>query len=192
MEALDYKYIAKLVSRAQIGDSDAFAELYAATYQRQYLYAYHYLKDEYLAQDALQETYILALKNLVKLKDPTLVISWLNQINFRVCYNLHKKQKLYNSEMVIDNDAVLEGSLDAEGLSYHDSPEEAVIKVDSKDYLMNQILNLPFTESQVILMKYYQNLKLNDIAQLMDISRNSVKRYLASGRERLAKILQQD
>lgn len=192
MEALDYKYIAKLVSRAQIGDSDAFAELYAATYQRQYLYAYHYLKDEYLAQDALQETYILALKNLVKLKDPTLVISWLNQINFRVCYNLHKKQKLYNSEMVIDNDAVLEGSLDAEGLSYHDSPEEAVIKVDSKDYLMNQILNLPFTESQVILMKYYQNLKLNDIAQLMDISRSSVKRYLASGRERLAKILQQD
>lgn len=192
MEALDYKYIAKLVSRAQIGDSDAFAELYAATYQRQYLYAYHYLKDEYLAQDALQETYILALKNLVKLKDPTLVISWLNQINFRVCYNLHKKQKLYNSEMVIDNAAVLEGSLDAEGLSYHDSPEEAVIKVDSKDYLMNQILNLPFTESQVILMKYYQNLKLNDIAQLMDISRSSVKRYLASGRERLAKILQQD
>lgn len=181
-----------MVSRAQIGDSDAFAELYAATYQRQYLYAYHYLKDEYLAQDALQETYILALKNLVKLKDPTLVISWLNQINFRVCYNLHKKQKLYNSEMVIDNDAVLEGSLDAEGLSYHDSPEEAVIKVDSKDYLMNQILNLPFTESQVILMKYYQNLKLNDIAQLMDISRSSVKRYLASGRERLAKILQQD
>lgn len=192
MEALDYKYIAKLVSRAQIGDSDAFAELYAATYQRQYLYAYHYLKDEYLAQDALQETYILALKNLVKLKDPTLVISWLNQINFRVCYNLHKKQKLYNSEMVIDNDAVLEGSLDAGGLSYHDSPEEAVIKVDSKDYLMNQILNLPFTESQVILMKYSQNLKLNDIAQLMDISRSSVKRYLASGRERLAKILQQD
>ena len=67
MEALDYKYIAKLVSRAQIGDTDAFAELYAATYQRQYLYAYHYLKDEYLAQDALQETYILALKNLVKI-----------------------------------------------------------------------------------------------------------------------------
>lgn len=78
MEALDYKHIANLVSRAQSGDSNAFAELYAATYQRQYLYAYRYLKDEFLAQDALQETYILALKNLIKLKDPTLVISWLN------------------------------------------------------------------------------------------------------------------
>lgn len=34
MEALDYKHIANLVSRAQSGDSNAFAELYAATYQR--------------------------------------------------------------------------------------------------------------------------------------------------------------
>ena len=193
MEALDYKYIAKLVSRAQIGDSDAFAELYAATYQRQYLYAYHYLKDEYLAQDALQETYVLALKNLAKLKEPTLVISWLNQINFRVCYNLHKKQQRYYSEMIIDsNDSFDTDFNTGNGISYQSSPEEAVIKVDSKEYLMNQILNLPFTESQVILMKYYQNLKLNDIAQLMDISRSSVKRYLASGRERLAKVLQQD
>lgn len=112
MEALDYKYIAKLVSRAQIGDSDAFAELYAATYQRQYLYAYHYLKDEYLAQDALQETYILALKNLVKLKDPTLVISWLNQINFRVCYNLHQKQQRYNSEMIVNGDSIFDSDSD--------------------------------------------------------------------------------
>lgn len=94
MEALDYKHIANLVSRAQSGDSNAFAELYAATYQRQYLYSYRYLKDEFLAQDALQETYILALKNLIKLKDPTLVISWLNQINFRVCYNLHKSSSV--------------------------------------------------------------------------------------------------
>lgn len=192
MEALDYKYIAKLVSRAQIGDSDAFAELYAATYQRQYLYAYHYLKDEYLAQDALQETYVLALKNLTKLKEPTLVISWLNQINFRVCYNLHKKQQRYYSEMIIDSNDSFDTDFNTRGISYQTSPEEAVIKVDSKEYLMNQILNLPFTESQVILMKYYQNLKLNDIAQLMDISRSSVKRYLASGRERLAKVLQQN
>ena len=192
MEALDYKYIAKLVSRAQIGDSDAFAELYAATYQRQYLYAYHYLKDEYLAQDALQETYILALKNLAKLKEPTLIISWLNQINFRVCYNLHKKQQRYYSEMIINSNDSFDTNINTGGISYQTSPEEAVIKVDSKEYLMNQILNLPFTESQVILMKYYQNLKLNDIAQLMDISRSSVKRYLASGRERLAKVLQQD
>ena len=36
MKSLDYQYIGQLVSRAQKGDNEAFAELYAATYQRQY------------------------------------------------------------------------------------------------------------------------------------------------------------
>lgn len=91
MSVLDYQYIAKLVTRAMTGDSDAFAELYAATYQRLYHFAYHYLKDEYLAQDALQETYILVLKNMHSLKNPELFISWLNQICFRICFNMQKK-----------------------------------------------------------------------------------------------------
>lgn len=91
MSVLDYQYIAKLVTRTMTGDSDAFAELYAATYQRLYHFAYHYLKDEYLAQDALQETYILVLKNIHSLKNPELFISWLNQICFRICFNMQKK-----------------------------------------------------------------------------------------------------
>ena len=78
MSALDYNYVADLVVKAQNSDSDAFAELYAATYQKQYQFAYSYLKDEYLAQDALQETYIIAFKDLSKLKDPLLVLAWLN------------------------------------------------------------------------------------------------------------------
>ena len=61
---LDYDYIAKLVRKTQAGDSDAFAELYTATYQSQYRFAYQYVKDSYLAQDILQEVYILVLKNL--------------------------------------------------------------------------------------------------------------------------------
>lgn len=100
MVVLDYNYLADLVVNAQNGDSDAFAELYAATYQKQYHFAYSYLKDEYLAQDALQETYILALRNLSKLRDPMLLIAWLNQINFRVCFHMYKKQERYNEELI--------------------------------------------------------------------------------------------
>ena len=59
---LDYDYLAKLVERTQMGDSDAFAELYTATYQKQYRFAYQYTKDSYLAQDILQDVYILVLK----------------------------------------------------------------------------------------------------------------------------------
>ena len=54
MAELDYDYIAKLVRKTQAGDSDAFAELYAATYKKQYYFTYQYVKDSY-AKDVLDE-----------------------------------------------------------------------------------------------------------------------------------------
>lgn len=196
MATLDYNYVADLVVNAQTGDSDAFAELYAATYQRQYHFAYTYLKDEYLAQDALQETYIIALKNLSKLKDPMLLIAWLNQINFRVCFHLQKKRKRYDAEL-IDYDSTdeetdsIQTDLAPHMTQRNINPEDLVVRIDSKEYIMNQILKLPFTEAQVVILKYYQELKVGEIARLMDISRSSVNRYLSSGKTHLEKILRQ-
>lgn len=196
MPALDYSYMAELVVNAQSGDSDAFAELYAATYQKQYQFAYSYLKDEYLAQDALQETYIIALKELSKLKDPMLLVAWLNQINFRVCFQLHKKQKRYDAEM----GGYHEGDPDRDQFpansqmtlsSSSANPEDMVVKVDSREYIMKQIMKLPFTEAQVIILRFYRSLKYNEIAELLEISQSSVKRYLNSGKEHLANVLQQ-
>ena len=181
MADMDYKYIGELVSRAVSGDSDAFAELYAATYQRQYLYACCYMKDEFLAQDALQETYITALKNLGSLRDPKLFISWLNQINFRVCYAMAARQARYNAEM--ESFADTADTRPDTG----QTPEERAVQVDTDEYLMQQVMALPCTESQVILMHYFNNLKIEDIAYIMEISKSTVKRYLASGKARLAK-----
>lgn len=62
MAELDYDYIAKLVRKTQAGDSDAFAELYAATYKKQYYFTYQYVKDSYLAQDILQDVFIFVKK----------------------------------------------------------------------------------------------------------------------------------
>ena len=75
MKEPNHKYIAGLVIRAQHEDSDAFAELYGLTYSKVLHYAERYLRDSYLAQDAVQEIFILALKNISKLKEPTLFIA---------------------------------------------------------------------------------------------------------------------
>ena len=186
MAELDYEYIGGLVEQAKDGDSDAFAELYAATYQKQYMFSYCYLKDEFLAQDALQETYILALKNLASLNDPKLFVSWLNQINFRVCFNMSSKQKRWNDETA---------EYSAESFiswpSADPSPEEQVIFIDNRDYLLNMVMALPYSESQVIFLHYYKHMRIDDIAYLMDISKSTVKRYLLSGKKRLAKNLKE-
>lgn len=65
------------------------------------------------------------------------------------------------------------------------------MKVDSQEYIMNQILKLPFTEAQVIILRFYRSLKYDEIAELLEISKSSVKRYLNSGKEHLASVLRQ-
>ena len=183
MADLDYNYIGKLVEYARNGDSDAFAELYAATYQKQYIFSYSYMKVEFLAQDALQETYITALKNLHSLKDPKLFVSWLNQINFRVCYNMAIKQAKYNTETAVYADGEM---------SYVDesvSPENQAIAIDNRRYILQQVMALPYSESQVIFLHYYRNKTIDEIAYILEMSKSTVKRCLSSGKKRLKSMI---
>ena len=169
--------------RAQEGDSDSFAELYLATYQQQFRFSYRYLQDEFLAQDALQETYILALKNLTTLRDPNVFVSWLNQINMRVCFAIYRREK--RQELQMERFDLLT-VLNHEKRGDLDSPEVRTLKQDEQERLVKQIMQLPFSESQVIILRYFRGMKLEEVAELMQISLSSVKRYLESGRKKLA------
>lgn len=169
--------------RAQEGDSDSFAELYLATYQQQFRFSYRYLQDEFLAQDALQETYILALKNLTTLRDPNVFVSWLNQINMRVCFTIYRREK--RQELQMERFELL-NALDHEKRGDLDSPEIRALKQDEQERLVKQIMQLPFSESQVIILRYFRGMKLEEVAELMQISLSSVKRYLESSRKKLA------
>lgn len=180
MNELDTQYIASLVLRARQNDSDAFASLYAMTYNKVYNYVRHYLRDDFIAQDALQEIYILALKNLEKLNDPTLFIAWLNRISFNVCYDFSTKAK--GTDLPDSDSEILESLMDK---NPDLNPEMRYQKDEERDRLQKAINSLPFLEKQVIVMRFFNNMKLEDIANACDISRSSVKRYLASGQSAL-------
>lgn len=182
MPAYDHAYIASLVKRARIGNSDAFTELYGITYNHIYNYAARYLKDEHLAQDAVQETYITAFKNMKSIKDPSLFVAWLNQINFHTCFDMCKKM---NSQYGVVDHETLELARD-ENIEHN--PEDIYEKNDEINKLHEAIDKLPFHEKQVIVLRYYNEMKLEDIAKTLKISRSTVKRYLQSAKEKLGKM----
>lgn len=185
MPDFNHTYIGGLVLQAQQNDSDAFAELYALTYKHVYNYAGHYLRDQYLAQDAVQETYISALKNIKNIKDPSLFVAWLNQICFHVCFDMSKR--LSKSDEV--NPELLEVLKD--DILDHD-PEMATELLNETDIVNRAVRKLPFSEQQVIVMRYYNEMKIEEIAAALSISKSSVKRYLISARDRLEKMLRKE
>lgn len=185
MADFNHSYIAGLVLEAQANNSDAFAELYALTYQHVYNYAGHYLRDAYLAQDAVQETYISALKNIKKIKDPSLFVAWLNQICFRVCFDMSKRMRKGDEA----NPELLD--LLRDELSDHNPEAHSEMQIET-EIVQSAVDHLPFHERQVIVMRYYNEMKLEEIADAMQISRSSVKRYLQSGRDRLEVLLRKE
>lgn len=85
MAKLDYKYIAELIEKAKQGNSNAFAELFSATFQEQYRIVYMYTQDTIIAQELLRNCYISAFQNLDSLKNPHHLFSWLAKIRRSVC-----------------------------------------------------------------------------------------------------------
>ena len=185
MKDLNIPYIAGLVIRAQHSDSDAFAELYALTYNKVYNYTRHYLRDDFLAQDAMQEVYILALKNIGKLNDPTVFIAWLNRICFHVCYDMTQKNRPQNDCQVLSQeilDILQDPHLDA-------NPELHYQQKDEYSRLTEALEQLPFNEKQVLIMRYglYQGKEYTqrEIAEELGISRSYISRIEKNALQRL-------
>lgn len=86
MAELDYEYLDRLLKKAKENDSDALAELYTATYRKQYRYACQYIKDPFLAQAILKDVYTCAFENIESLDDSRRLASWLEEINYRICH----------------------------------------------------------------------------------------------------------
>lgn len=185
---LDYDYLAKLVKQTQLGDSNAFAELYTATYQIQYRFAYQYTKDTYQAQDILQDVYILVLKNIHTLKNPRFFMSWLHQITFRMCYDSAQKKQRQSQELQYatpDEDA----TYDPADSSVDSNPEEYTLHKDMRQEVVNAIYSLPEEFAQPIVMRYYDNMAVPSIAAAMGCSSSTIKRRLNKGHKLLEKKL---
>lgn len=73
----------------------------------------------------------------------------------------------------------------AEGSDSEGDPESRRVQVEGREYAVKQLLNLPFTESQVLLLRYDRGMKPRDIAGMLQISPGTVKRSLSSGIQRL-------
>ena len=189
MAELDYDYLAELVRKTQRGDSEAFAELYTATYQKQYRFAYRYVKDPYLAQDILQDVYILVLKNIDTLKNPRLFVSWLNQITFRICFDVCQKHTRHEQELSYVTEMAQEKNFQLHPDTMTHNPEKQVMDQFDQTTLMASVLELQPQYAQALIMRYFNDMSIDEIADAMNCSRSTIKRRLSKGKKLLEKML---
>lgn len=137
---------------------------------REYYYrlAYSYVKNEADSLDIIQESIIKALTSIESLKEIEKVKSWFYKIVIRTSIDYIRKNKKYN-EMIDISEIINNGKSD-----------------EYKDLDLYKALDeLDETYKTIIILRYFEDMKINDIADILYENPNTVKTRLYAGLKKL-------
>lgn len=176
--------IEDLVLKMQSGDDEAFA-LMVKQYEKLVFYiAMKSLRDPADAKDVMQETFLEVRKSIKNLKDPKLFKAWLNRIVFSKISRFYSKHK----EITIDENTSSKLYQMHENRNYM-IPEKAMHFKSNKDLLDTCIHQLKPIYREVILLRYFEQMSLLEIAEVLDIPEGTVKSRINVAKKELKKLI---
>ncbi len=138
-----------------------------------YLLALSYVKDKGLAEDIAQEVFIKCYKSLHHFRGDSQITSWL----YRITVNTAKDFLRSKSFNILKYPKSFFESLIKSG-----SPEEAMLKQDQREAVLQTVLSLSTKYREVIILYYFQDEKMEDIAEILHLNLNTVKTRLSRAR----------
>jgi RNA polymerase sigma-70 factor, ECF subfamily len=161
-----------LVEQAMGGDIDAYSELVKAAHPRLFGVAHLVLRDSDRAQDAVQDALLLAWRHVRSLRDPDAWDAWLRRLTVRACYKVaraHKRRTLVELHVTPDP-----GSARA---------PDAAMGVVNRDWLERELGRLDLDQRVVIVLHYYLDLPVSQVAEIVDIPYGTAASRLHRGLE---------
>jgi RNA polymerase sigma-70 factor (ECF subfamily) len=156
-----------LVDQAMRGDQEAFARLVDASIDRCYAVATLILRDRETAQDAVQEAFVSAWRDVASLRDPGAWDAWLYRLTVWACYRHARKRRRRST---VELRAIPD--LDPVG-----DPDLA-IDVAERDEIERRLGELPVDQRAVIVVHFFLDLPLTDAARVLDIPVGTAKSRL--------------
>ena len=134
--------------------------------------------DYHTAEDITQETFIDAYMKLTELRDTSKLPSWLCQIAKNKCYRYYKRSRRIEGEIPESYQA-----------GFDSMPEEIYLERENRDIIYKQVNSLPPKTSETVIMRYYEDKSIHEIADNLHIPEGTVKRRLYDGREKLRRAI---
>ena len=173
MQALE---IAPIVRRCLAGEEQAREELVLAAQGRVYYHCKKMLGSEQDALDAAQEVLIAMLTRLDSLRQPEAFWGWLSTMTANHCRNVLARGR---REAQIPQDEEGNSLLDAfETLDEQTVPDKALDNDETRRMIVELVEALPAPQRQCVLLFYYQEMSVKDIAAALETSEGTVKSRL--------------
>jgi RNA polymerase sigma-70 factor (ECF subfamily) len=167
-----------LVERAQRGDREAFTSLAFELSDRLFAVAHRILRDFDSAGDVLQVTLLRIWRDLPSLKDPNLVEAWAYRVLVRACHDhLRKERRQAPALHLLATDGV---------------QADPAISIADREQLDRAFRRLTGEQRTVIVLQYYRDLTLPQIAEILGLPVGTVRSRLHYAKRALRSAIEAD
>ena len=187
---MDVELERSLIKQSQ-KDPEAFGQLFDEYYPQIYAFILKRTGSQETAKDLTSETFFQALKNIWRYKITNKPFrAWLYRIAVVQIAQYYRNKEKY-CEVTLENSPELVAHVN---YNSDTSLRETEDKADEKEvfkHVHSLLLKLNETQHTVIVLKYFQNKKIKEIAKILDMKENTVKSHLRRGVKRLEQLLNQ-
>ncbi|MCA1057204.1 sigma-70 family RNA polymerase sigma factor [Rossellomorea aquimaris] len=142
-----------------------------------YYIVYSYVKDHSLAEDLTQEVFVKVYKKMDSFREESSLKTWIVRMAINHCKD-HLRR--WDTRMISFTNTINDMVKGKFG-----TPEQSMIEEETKSELIKHLLSLPVKYREIIFLFYFEEMKLSEIADCMDLNINTVKTRLAKGRKLL-------
>lgn len=165
----------RLLERSLSGNLEAFGQVISRFQDMVYGAAYAILGDFHLAEDAAQEAFITAYRELAKLRDLERFPGWLRRIVISECNRIMRRRQ--------EETLPLEAAMPMPFVSLE--PLEAIEKREMKDKVLQAIKSLSEPNRMATTLFYINGYSHKEIAEFLEVPLGTVKRRLYDSRKKL-------
>ena len=160
--------ISHLVEKIKKGDNKSFEKLYKLTEREVWFTCISFLKNETTAQDIMQETYITAFLKIQSLEKSSQIRSWLNRLAVNKCKNYLKgKGEIQLDDEIFENQAIVDERISI--------PEEYISDKAKREIILSIMQEvLSDVQYQTVIMHYFNEMTVDEIAEVFECSRGTV------------------
>jgi RNA polymerase sigma factor (sigma-70 family) len=180
------KYSKELLESMQLNPTETLERImneYGSEIKR---LVYSYIKNSSDADDITQEVFVQVYRKLNTFQGNSTLRSWVYAIAINKCKDYLRSWKVRNIK--------LKGKLEqfVKSADRPNTPEQHIIGKIEEKQLLNQVLSLPIKYREVIILFYFEEFSVNEIADSLSINQNTVRTRLNRGRGKLKNIIQSE
>lgn len=178
---MDVQEVKYCIERVKGGDSDAFGALVDAHKDMIYTVCLRMLSSEADAEEAAQDVFVKAFRSIESFQAKAKFSTWLYRIAYNHCISVIRKKV----KMIDLVDDIPEGEVDEGELNGLDS----ISTEERSKYLKMAIESLAESDAVVVTLFYYDELSLEEIAQVTGLSNSNIRIKLHRSRKKMYQVI---